>query len=113
MKQDEFKRAIYALNDLTRLEILHFLLQEGEKCVCEIETALALGHSRLSRHLKILREGGFVAVRRVGTWGHYSIEKNPSDLCAILLDQVEAIERAAPARADAAKRCEASSVKPC
>lgn len=103
MKQEEFKRAIYALNDPTRLQVLRFLQSEGEQCVCTIEKALDLGHSRLSRHLRILREGGFVAVRRVGTWGHYSIEKHPSNLCAELLRQVQTIKMAAPAKSGCQK----------
>jgi ArsR family transcriptional regulator len=34
--------------------------------------------SRLSRHLKILKEAGFLRVERKGTWAYYSI-RSPLD----------------------------------
>jgi ArsR family transcriptional regulator len=34
--------------------------------------------SRLSRHLKILKEAGFIRVERKGTWAYYSI-RSPLD----------------------------------
>ena len=53
-----------ALADGNRLRILHLLLQAGELCVCDIERVLDVPQARVSRHLTILRNSGWVAARR-------------------------------------------------
>lgn len=63
----------HALSDEKRLAILG-LLQQGEKCVCDIAGPLGMKQSLLSFHLKILREAGVVRCARVGKWAHYSID---------------------------------------
>ena len=45
----------------------------GEHCVCEIQAALGASQSRLSFHLKVLRDAGLVNDRRAGRWVHYSL----------------------------------------
>lgn len=35
--------------------------------------------SRVSRHLKILKDGGFLSLRREGRWAYYSI-RTPIDI---------------------------------
>ncbi len=62
----------HALSDETRL-CLVALLRDGERCVCELTDALETGQSRLSFHLRILREAGVVQDRRDGRWVHYSL----------------------------------------
>lgn len=59
-----------ALADPTRLQLL-VLLGQAELTVQELTDILAMGQSRISRHLKILAEVGLVAVKRQGTWGYY------------------------------------------
>lgn len=71
---EEFLKSISALNDETRVLILKFLLINGKCCVCELEASLNMIQSRLSRHLKILKEAGFLSVKREGTWAYYYIE---------------------------------------
>lgn len=61
-----------ALSDETRMRIM-VLLSAGENCVCEIETALALSQTKVSRHLTVLKQAGLVSVRREGVWIYYSI----------------------------------------
>ncbi|MBF0494363.1 MAG: metalloregulator ArsR/SmtB family transcription factor [Candidatus Omnitrophica bacterium] len=63
-----------ALSDGTRLRIM-ILLSAGELCVCQIESALGLSQVKVSRHLTVLRNTGFVNVRRDGLRIHYSIVK--------------------------------------
>lgn len=65
-------RVFHALSDPTRLEILE-LLRGGERCVCDLQSALDASQSRLSFHLKTLREAGLVVDRREGRWVHYSL----------------------------------------
>ena len=67
----------HALSDETRLRILE-RLRRGERCVCELTDALDAAQSRLSFHLRILREAGLVTDRRDGRWTHYAI--NPDAL---------------------------------
>ena len=62
-----------ALADGNRLRILHLLLQAGELCVCDIERVLDVPQARVSRHLTILRNSGWVAARREGRWMHYRL----------------------------------------
>ncbi len=73
-----FLKTISALNDETRVLILRFLDEYGECCVCDLQDSLDMIQSRLSRHLKILKEAGFLRVERKGTWAYYSI-RSPLD----------------------------------
>ena len=75
---DIFLKTVGALNDETRIQILHFIHQHGEVCVCEIESAFEMIQSRISRHLKILKDAGFLKVERRGKWAYYSI-RSPLD----------------------------------
>lgn len=62
----------HALSDSTRLEILE-MLRGGERCVCELQDALEAAQSRLSFHLRVLKEAGLVSDRREGRWSYYRI----------------------------------------
>lgn len=65
-------RAFGALSDETRLGILA-MLKDGERCVCDLQADLGAAQSRLSFHLKVLREAGLVTDRREGRWSYYTI----------------------------------------
>ncbi len=73
-----FLKSVSALNDETRVLILRFLDEYGECCVCDLQNSLEMIQSRLSRHLKILKEAGFIRVDRKGTWAYYSV-RSPLD----------------------------------
>lgn len=64
----------HALSDETRLEILE-RLKDGECCVCELTDALETGQSRLSFHLKVLKEAGLIHDRPEGRWVYYSLNR--------------------------------------
>jgi len=74
-----FLKTIGSLNDETRLKILNFINHNNEVCVCDIENAFGMIQSRISRHLKILKEAGFLKVDRRGRWAYYSV-RTPLDL---------------------------------
>jgi len=74
-----FLQTIGALNDETRLRILRFIDENGDVCVCDIERSFAMIQSRISRHLKILKEAGFLRLERRGRWAYYTI-RTPMDL---------------------------------
>src|SRR5919107_1087194 len=62
----------HALSDETRLGILQ-KLQSGEQCVCDLQADLDAAQSRLSFHLRVLKEAGLVTDRKEGRWSYYSI----------------------------------------
>ena len=62
----------HALADETRLDILD-RLKQGERCVCDLTDALQTGQSRLSFHLKVLKDAGLIHDRREGRWIYYTI----------------------------------------
>jgi ArsR family transcriptional regulator len=70
-------RLFHALSDETRLAILE-MLGGGECCVCDLQNALDAAQSRLSFHLKVLREAGLVEDRKEGRWSYYTL--NPERL---------------------------------
>ena len=65
----------HALSDETRLRILE-RLRHGERCVCELTDALDAAQSRLSFHLKTLKDAGLVTDRREGRWMYYAIDRD-------------------------------------
>ena len=73
-----FLKSVAALSDETRVLILRFFDEHGDLCVCDLQASLGMIQSRLSRHLKILKEAGFLRVDRRGTWAFYSI-RSPLD----------------------------------
>ena len=73
-----FLKTASALNDETRVLILSFIDSNKECCVCDLQNSLDMIQSRLSRHLKILKDAGFLKVQRKGTWAYYSI-RSPLD----------------------------------
>lgn len=66
-----------ALNEPARRAIIAMLAEEGELCVCELVAALDEVQPKISRHLGILRDAGWVKSRREGTWMHYRLAPLP------------------------------------
>ena len=64
----------HALSDETRLELLD-RLKQGEQCVCELTDALQTGQSKLSFHLRVLKEAGLIRDRPEGRWMYYSLNQ--------------------------------------
>ena len=62
----------HALSDETRLAVLD-MLRGGERCVCELQDALDAAQSRLSFHLKVLKDAGLVSDRKEGRWSYYAL----------------------------------------
>ena len=58
---------------------------EGEEgiCVCEFEEAFSMGQSKVSYHVRKLKEAGLVREERRGKWTFYSLDKDSArDLLA-------------------------------
>ena len=62
----------HALSDSLRLEIVQ-LLRERELCVCDLCDRLNVNQSKLSFHLKTLKEAKLVSPRQSGRWIYYSL----------------------------------------
>lgn len=75
---ETYLESVSSLNDETRVRLLAFLELYGPLCVCDLQASFGMIQSRLSRHLKILKDGGFLRVDRCGTWAYYSI-RSPLD----------------------------------
>jgi ArsR family transcriptional regulator len=71
-------RLFHALSDTTRLEIVE-MLRNGECCVCELQDELRAAQSRLSFHLKVLKDAGLVTDRKEGRWVYYTIDPEGLD----------------------------------
>ena len=87
----DFVKASKALSDETRLRILNLLL-ERECCVCEVMQALQISQTRASRNLSVLRDAGFLKLRKDGLWSLYSINEKGMD--GYLIGLVESVRRA-------------------
>ena len=85
-------RRCHALSDETRLSILE-RLRGGEECVCNLTGLLDSGQSRLSFHLKVLRDAGLVRARRDGRWMHYSLEPRGLDAIRDFVDRLDSDRR--------------------
>jgi ArsR family transcriptional regulator len=72
---DQAARWFHALSDPTRLGIV-MRLTGGERCVCELTDALDAAQSRLSFHLRVLKDAGLISDRRDGRWVHYSLNRD-------------------------------------
>lgn len=67
------------LSDPTRLHAVALLWQEGELCVCELTSAMAISQPKLSRHLAQLRNCGVLQGDRRGQWVYYSVHPGLPD----------------------------------
>ena len=81
-----------AVNDESRIKILAFLSQHSQKqdmfCVCDLQEALEMNQPRLSRHLKILKDAGFLELQRKGVWAYDGIKKDLDSLQKHLLEHI-------------------------
>ncbi len=62
----------HALSDPLRVQVLD-LLREKELCVCDLCDALSVTQSKLSFHLKALKQARLVQSRQEGRWIYYSL----------------------------------------
>jgi ArsR family transcriptional regulator len=95
--------------DATRRELLHVLLERytatenpgGDISVGELVETLGLSQPTVSKHLKVLRDAGLVAVREVGQHRYYRLESTPLETVEDWLLPFLGADYAADASADA------------
>lgn len=81
-----------AICDPTRRAALALLWDGGEHCVCELMARLDASQSRMSRHMKVLREAGLVLDRRDAQWVRYRRNPDLAPELAAVIDAVLAAE---------------------
>lgn len=91
-------RRFHALSDPTRIEIVR-MLSHGERCVCELQEAIRAQQSRLSFHLRVLKQSGFVTDRKDGRWVHYALNRDALDDIAAFAAAVQPGKHAGSCRA--------------
>jgi ArsR family transcriptional regulator, arsenate/arsenite/antimonite-responsive transcriptional repressor len=62
----------HALSEPLRVQVLD-LLRDRELCVCDLCEVLGVTQSKLSFHLKTLKEAQLVKARQEGRWIYYSL----------------------------------------
>jgi len=87
----------HALSDETRLAVID-MLRDGERCVCELQDELGAAQSRLSFHLKVLKDAGFVNDRKEGRWVHYSLNSQALSDASEFLAEMRPSRRALAVR---------------
>lgn len=86
-----------ALSDPLRLQILQ-LLRHQELCVCELCDHLDIAQSKLSFHLKTLKEANLVRSRQEGRWIYYSLNLSQFLLLEEYLSEYRSFASLVPAR---------------
>ncbi|TKS61300.1 MAG: transcriptional regulator [Nitrospira sp.] len=99
-RRDSGVSLFHALSDETRLEIME-RLKDGEQCVCDLTDALKTGQSRLSFHLKVLKDSGLITDRPEGRWTYYSLN---AEALEELEEVVQSLQGSRP-RVGSSSRC--------
>ena len=75
LNAEQSRQMLKGLSDPIRLKVIHALAQ-GECCVCDLTGDLNLSQSKLSFHLRVLREEGLMTDRQSGRWIYYRLRPN-------------------------------------
>lgn len=67
-----FVAGFQALSDPLRIQVIE-LLRDRELCVCDLKDRLNVSQSKLSFHLKTLKEASLIKGRQEGRWIYYSL----------------------------------------
>jgi len=84
MPMKDVVKIFKALADPTRLRIV-LLLRRRELCVCELMFVLRMEQSRVSHHMRVLRDAGIVEDVRNGRWIIYRVPEEAQSLLEGLL----------------------------
>ena len=72
MVEVSFIKSFHALSDPLRIRIIESL-RSAEYCVQDLCAHLKVSQSKLSFHLRVLKEAGIVRSRPQGRWTYYSL----------------------------------------
>ena len=79
--------------------------EEGEEgiCVCEFEEHFGMGQSKVSYHVKKLKDAGLVREERRGKWAFYSLERDAAG--ALLGEAADRLLSSGPEKRGAGDGC--------
>lgn len=86
------QQVLTAICDPTRRAALALLWDGDEHCVCELMDKLDASQSRMSRHMKVLREAGLVLDRRDAQWVRYRRNPGLAPEFVAIIDAVLTVE---------------------
>ena len=93
---DQARTLLRALADPLRLQVIE-ALAGGERCVCDLTADLELAQSKLSFHLKVMRQAGLIDARQQGRWMYYRLRPQAlADLAEWLAALAGSCQRPAP-----------------
>lgn len=84
----DIPRILAAIAEPTRLGAMQVIWDGGEHCVCELMDRLNTSQSRMSRHMKALRDAGLVLDRRDAQWVRYRRNPDLPQSVARIIDAV-------------------------
>ena len=73
INSEQFVGIMESLSDPIRINILE-LMMNGEICVCDIVKVTGLSQSKISYHIKILKDSGLISDRQEGRWVYYKLD---------------------------------------
>ena len=73
INSEQFVGIMESLSDPIRINILE-LMMNGEICVCDIVKVTGLSQSKISYHIKILKDSGLITDRQEGRWVYYKLD---------------------------------------
>ncbi len=86
-----------ALSDPLRLQVLE-LLRHQELCVCDLCDRLDVRQSKISFHLKVLKEAQLLRSRQEGKWVYYSLNLPQLSLLEQFLSDFRRLSPMRPSR---------------
>ena len=86
---DQAQLLLRALAEPIRLQVVQ-ALAGGERCVCELTSDLDLAQSKLSFHLRVMKEAGLISARQEGRWIYYRLEPSALSTLQAWLGQLAA-----------------------
>ncbi len=86
-----------ALSDPIRLQVLE-LLQTQELCVCELCEKLDISQSKLSFHLKTLKDAELLRSRQEGRWIYYRLNLSQFAILEDHLSEYQQFSHILPAK---------------
>ena len=73
INSEQFVGIMESLSDPIRVNILELMIN-GEICVCDIVKATGMSQSKISYHIKILKDSGLISDRQEGRWVYYKLD---------------------------------------
>lgn len=72
---EQLARALKAVADPARLQLLALIRSTGEACACDLNEPLGLSQPTVSHHLKTLTEAGLIRREQRGQWAWFSVDE--------------------------------------